>query len=89
MKLTEEQLDKIANRLCRLSTHCHFVYDEAYLGSRIIGIHSSSYDEVVSRLQAVLHLVDDLLDEVHCVSASLDDLLIRNKYLDDVEVSNV
>lgn len=89
MRLTKEQLDTISNRLCRLSTFCHFVYDEAYLGSRTIGIQSKSFDEVVGRLQAVLHLFDDLLDEAHCVSAALDDLLIKDKYLDDVEVSDV
>lgn len=89
MKLTKEQLDMIAKRLCRLSMRCQFVYDDSLLGSRIIGIHCNSYDEVVGRLQAVLDLADDLLDEVHCVSAVLDDLLIKDKYLDDVEVSDV
>lgn len=89
MELTKEQLDTIGNRLCTLATYCQFVHDEATIGSRLIGIYSKSSYDVVSRLQAVLSCSESLLDSLHFVSAALDDLLIRNKYLDDVEVSNV
>ena len=88
MELSKEQLDNIANRLCALATYCQFVHDEATIGSRLIGVYSKSSSEVVNRLQAVLSCSDSLLDSLHSVSAALDDLLIKDKYLDDVEVSD-
>lgn len=89
MELNKEQLETISNRLCTLATYCHFMYDEATLGSRLIGVYSKSSYEVVDRLQCVLRFSDNLLDNLRSVSAALDSLLIRNKYLDDVEVSDV
>ncbi len=89
MELTKEQLDTIGNRLCALAAYCQFVHDEAQVGSRLIGIYSKSSYEVVNRLQSVLRLSDSLLDSLRSVSVSLDSLLIRNKVLDDVEVSDV
>lgn len=87
MELTKEQLDTIANRLCALATYCRFMYDDAIIGSRVIGIYSKSSYEVQNRLRAVLSSSDKLLDNLHSVSAALDTLLIRDKVLDDAEVS--
>lgn len=89
MELTKEQLDTIVNRLCALATYCQFVHDEATIGSRFIGTHTKSSYDVVSRLQAVLSCSDNLLDSLQSVTAALDSLLIKAKYLDDVEVSDV
>lgn len=89
MELNKEQLQTISNRLCVLATYCHFMYDEALLGARLIGVHSKSSYEVVTRLQDVLRFSDDLVDNLRSVSAALDSLLIRNKTLDDEEVSDV
>lgn len=87
--MTKEQLDTIANRLCSLASYCQFVHDEAVIGFRLIGIYEKSSYDVTNRLRAVLRFADNLLDDLHCVSASLDDLLIKDKHLDDVEVSDV
>lgn len=89
MKLSDEELNEISKRLCSLASECLFMHDEATIGCRLIGVYSTTPYSVVARLRAVLCRVDNLLDDLHCVSAALDDLLIKEKYLDDVEVSNV
>lgn len=89
MELTKEQLDTIAKRLCALATYCRYMYDDAMFGSRVIGVYSKSSYEVENRLRAVLSSSEKLLDNLHSVSAALDSLLIRDKVLDDVEVSDV
>ena len=89
MKLTREELEKISTRLIDLSTECLFMYDEAKIGSRLVGCYCDSSYAVVDKLQSVLRRADKLLDDLHCVEAALDDLLVKEKYLDDVEVSNV
>ena len=63
--------------------------DEAKVYSRIVGVYSDSSDSVIDHLQQVLRRADNLLDALHCVSASLDDLLIKDKHLDDVDASDV
>lgn len=88
MELSKEQLDTIANRLCTLATFCQLVHDESTIGSRLIGLYSKTSYDVVNRLRTVLRCADKLLDELDCVSASLDDLLIKDKHLADVEVSD-
>lgn len=85
VELTAEELQKISDRLCNLATECHFMYDEAKFASRMVGVYSTSSYQVVNRLQGVLRRADNLLDELHFVSASLDDILIRHKVLDDAE----
>ena len=89
MKMSEEELDKISTRLGHLAAECLFVHDEATIGCRVIGVYSTTPYAVINRLRAVLCRADNLLDELHCVSASLDDLLIKEKHLDDVEVADV
>lgn len=89
MKISKEELRVISRRLCDLATECHFMYDEAKMSSRLVGCYCSSSYEVISQLQVVLRRSDVLLDELHRVSASLDDLLIKDKILDDEECSNV
>ena len=89
MKLSKEELKRISTRLCNLATECHFMYDEAKLGSRLVGCYCDSSYAVIDRLQEVLRRADNLLDELHCVSASLNDLLIKDKHLDDAEVADV
>ena len=89
MKLSAEELDKISRRLSGLAADCLFMHDEATIGCRLIGVYSTTPYAVINRLRAVLCRADNLLDDLRCVSASLDDLLIRDKYLDDVEVSDV
>lgn len=89
MELIKEQLDTIADRLCRLATYCQIVHDEAIIGSRLIGTYTKSSYGVVNRLQAVLSSSDELLDSLRCATAALDSLLLFNKVLDDVEVSDV
>lgn len=83
MKLTAEELNKISIRLCDLATECHFMYDEAKLGSRLVGCYCESSYAVVSQLQCVLRRADKLLDDLHCVEATLDGLLVQHKVLDD------
>lgn len=85
MKMSSEELEKISLRLCDLATECHFMYDEAKISSHFVGCYCNSSYQVVSRLQHVLRRANYLLDDLHCVSASLDDLLIKEKTLDDVE----
>ena len=89
MKMSKEELDEISSRLCNLATECQFMYDEAKIASRIVGCYCDSSYQVISQLQVVLRRYDILLDDLHRVSASLDDLLIKNKILDDEECSNV
>ena len=89
MKLAAEELDKISTHLGHLAAECLFVHDEATIGCRLIGVYSTTSYAVISRLRAVLCRANNLLDELHCVSASLDDLLIKDKHLDDVEVADV
>ena len=89
MKLSQEELDKISIRLCDLATECNFMYDAAKIGSRVIGCYCNSSYQVINVLQEVLRRANNLLDDLHCVSAALDDLLIKDKHLDDVEVSDV
>lgn len=85
MKLSEEELKKISDCLCNLATECHFMYDSAKLHSFLIGSRDSSSYMVISHLQDVLRRVDFLLGDLRCVSASLDDLLVKEKTLDNVE----
>ena len=89
MKISKDELKRISDRLCSLAFECHFMYDESILGSRLIGCYCDSYYAVIDRLQQVLRRDDKLLDALHCVSAELDDLLIKDKHLDDVEVADV
>lgn len=86
MKLTEEQLDVIAKRLCALATECQFMHDEALLCFHSIAFHDKSSFMVVAYLQEVLSRVDKLLDNLHCVDATLDGLLVQHKVLDDEEM---
>ena len=88
MKLSKEELKRISTRLCNLATECHFMYDEAKLGSRLVGCYSDSSYSVIDHLQQVLHRADNLLDTLHCVRASLDDLLTA-EMPDDFEVADV
>lgn len=85
MEISEEEIEKICERLCNLATECHFMYDEATLASRLVGCYCNSSYQVISHLQDVLRRSDDLLDDLRRVSASLDDLLIKDKTLNDVE----
>ena len=85
MKLSEEELKKISDCLCNLATECHFMYDAAKLHSFLIGCRDSSSFMVISHLQDVLRRADVLLEDLRCVSASLDDLLVKEKTLNDVE----
>lgn len=89
MKMSKDELRKISSRLCDLACECQFMCDEAKIGSRLVGCYSDSSYSVIDHLQQVLRRADNLLDALHCVSASLDDLLIKDKHLDDVEVSDV
>lgn len=89
MKISKNELRKISTRICDLACECQFVADEAKVYSRIVGVYSDSSDSVIDHLQQVLRRADNLLDALHCVSASLDDLLVKSKYLDDVEVADV
>lgn len=89
MELNKEQLETIANRLCTLATYCNFMYDEAILASRLIGVYAKSSYEVVDRLHYVLRFSDNLLENLRSVSAFSDSLLIRERTLDDAEVSDV
>ena len=86
MKISQEELDKISLRLCNLATECMFMYDEAKIGSRLVGCYCDSSYEVVDKLQSVLRRADRLLDDLHCVEATLDGLLIQHKVLDDEEM---
>lgn len=86
MKLSQEELSKISVRLCNLATECHFMYDEAKFASRLIGCYIDSSYGVESYLQAVLRRYDKLLDDLHCVEATLDGLLVQHKVLDDEEM---
>ena len=85
MKLSEEELKKISECLCNLATECHFMYDAAILHSFLIGCRDRDSFMVISHLQGVLRRADFLLDHLRSASASLDDLLIRDKTFDDVE----
>lgn len=89
MKMFKSELRKISSRICDLACECQIMADEAKVYSRIVGVYSDSSDSVIDHLQQVLRRSDNLLDALHCVSASLDDLLIKDKYLDDVEVADV
>mgnify|MGYP001772822347 CR=1 FL=1 len=89
MKISKEELDEISSRLCDLAIECRFMYDEALIASRLVGCYCDSSYQVISQLQVVLHRYDNLLDDLHRVSASLDDLLIKDKILDDEGCSNV
>lgn len=86
MKLTTEELNEISIHLCHLASECHLMYDEAKISSRLVGCYDETSYKVVSRLQDVLRRADKLLDELHCVSSTLDSLLIRHKVLDDSEM---
>ena len=89
MKISKEELKTISDRLCNLATECHFMYDESIIASRLVGCYCDSSYQVISQLQVVLRRTDRLLDDLHRVSASLDDLLIKDKILDDEGCSNV
>ena len=86
MKMSSEELKKISSRLCDLATECQFMYDEAKIASRLVGCYCNSSYQVISQLQVVLRRYDDLLNDLHRVSASLDDLLIKDRILDDEEM---
>ena len=85
MKISEEELKKIFERLCDLATECRFMHDEALVASRLVSCYCNSSEQVISHLRCVMLRSDDLLADLHCVSASLDDLLIKEKTLDDAE----
>lgn len=89
MKMSEKELLKISERLINLAAELHFMYDAAKLASRIVGCYCDSSYEVITHLQDVLRRADNLRNDLCLVSASLDDLLVKNKPLDDVEVSDV
>ena len=89
MKMSKDELRKISSRICDLACECQFMADEAKVYSRIVGAYADSSDSVIDHLQQVLRRADNLLDALHCVSAELDDLLIKDKHLDDVEVADV
>ena len=89
MKMSKNELRKISTCVCDLACECQFMADEAKVYSRIVGVFSDSSDSVIDHLQQVLRRTDYLLDALHCVSASLNDLLIRDKHLDDAEVADV
>lgn len=86
MKLSQEELSKISVRLCHLATECQFMHDEAMYASRLIGCFIESSYGVESQLQVVLRRYDKLLDDLHCVEATLDGLLVKHKVLDDEEM---
>lgn len=86
MKLSKEELEKISTRLIDLATECMFMYDEAKVGSRLVGCYCDSSYAVIARLHSVLRRADKLLDDLHCVEATLDGLLIQHKVLDDEEM---
>lgn len=86
MNLTDEQLDKISTCLCNLATECSFMHDTAYVNSNLIGTYRSSFCQVVASLQAVLRRADKLLDDLHCVEAVLDSLLVKDCIMQDSEV---
>lgn len=83
MKLTAEELDQISSRLCNLATECHFMYDSAKLSSHLIGCYDNTSGMVVVHLRDVLRRVNHLLDDLHCVEASLDDLLVKDRVIGD------
>lgn len=89
MKMSKNELRKISTRICDLACECQFVADEAKVYSRIVGVYSDESDSVIDHLSQVLRRADNLLDALHCVSATLDNLLIKDKHLDDVEAADV
>lgn len=86
MKLSREELSKISVRLCNLATECRYMHDEAKFASRVIGCYIDSSFGVESQLQSVLRRYDKFLDDLHCVEATLDGLLVQHKILDDAEM---
>lgn len=86
MKLTAEELDRISTRLCNLASECHFMYDSAKLGSYLVACCDNSSFMVVNHLENVLLRADRLLDDLHCIEAILDGLLVQHKVLDDAEM---
>lgn len=87
MKLTNEDKDKICSRLSDLACECDFMREEANLRQFAIGCYSNNdSDTVIRHLRDVLRRADNLLDDLHCVQATLDGLLVQSRVLDEAEM---
>lgn len=86
MKITQEELNEISLRLTNLATECGFMYDECKVHSRLVGCYCGSLERAIDYLQIVLRRAEILKDDLHSVCASLDDLLEKERIIQDSEV---
>ena len=83
MSISQEELNEISSRLTNLATECGFMYDECKIHSRLIGCYCGSLERAIDYLQVVLRRSEDLKADLHSVCASLDDLLEKERILDN------